>query len=222
MIGIDTAIYSPSGGSVGIGFAIPSNVAKTIVAQLRAHGKVARGWLGVQMQPMTESLAKAVGLPNHNGVLVDVVEGNSPASHAKVKQGDVIIAYNGKPIKTTRDLAMDVADTSSGKTVSMTVWRNQHKHDLSVTIGTQTKQQLASANNANANPTPVGMALAPLTPQMRDQLNVGPDVGGVVVSQVTPGSKADNSGVEAGDIIQRVAGHSVSNPAQAAERISCR
>jgi serine protease Do len=219
VIGIDTAIFTPSGGSVGIGFAIPSNVAKDIVAQLRAHGKVARGWLGVQMQPMTESLAKAVGLPNHQGVLVDVVEDDSPAAHAHVQQGDVITAFNGKPIKTTRDLAMAVADTPSGKTVPMTVWRNQHSRDLSVTIGTQNKQQLASANNANANPTPVGMALAPLTPEMRDQLNVGADVGGVVVSRVTPGSKADDSGVQAGDIIQRVAGHPVSSPAEAADQI---
>ncbi len=219
VIGIDTAIYSPSGGSVGIGFAIPSNVAKDIVAQLRAHGKVARGWLGVQMQPMTESLAKAVGLPDHEGVLVDVVEDDSPAARAHVQQGDVITAFNGKPIRTTRDLAMDVADTPSGKSVAMTVWRNQHSRDLSVTIGTQSKQQLASANGANANPTPVGMALAPLTPEMRDQLSVGPDVGGVVVSQVTPGSKADDSGVQAGDIIQRVAGHAVSSPAEAADQI---
>jgi serine protease Do len=137
VVGIDTAIYSPSGGSVGIGFAIPSNVAKDIVAQLREHGNVARGWLGVQMQPLTPALAKAVGLSSGQGVVVDSVVDGSPASRASLQQGDVITAYNGKPIRNARDLAMAVADTPSGKTAGLTIWRGDHQRSMNVTIGTE-------------------------------------------------------------------------------------
>jgi serine protease Do len=113
VIGIDLAIYSPNGGSVGIGFAIPSNLASNVVAQLREHGAVARGWLGVQMQPMTATLAKAMGRDKEDGVLVNEVQPNSPAEAAKVMQGDIITAYNGTAIKTPRDLAMAVANTKA-------------------------------------------------------------------------------------------------------------
>ena len=219
VIGIDTAIYSPTGGSVGIGFAIPSNVAKTIVAQLREHGEVARGWLGVQMQPLTPALAKAVGLGNQDGVLVATVEPNSPAAHASVEQGDVITAVDGKPVKGARDLALDVANTPKGRPASLTVWRNNQRHSLDVTIGSQDKQQLASAAPASANPTRVGMALAPLTDDARSQLNLPASVNGVVVADVTNGSRADQSGVQSGDVIERVGGTAVTTPAQVADAI---
>jgi serine protease Do len=139
VIGIDTAIYSPSGGSVGIGFAIPSNVAKDIVAQLRDHGKVARGWLGVQMQPLTPTLAKAVGLSGNQGVVVDSLVDGSPAAHASLQQGDVITAFNGKPIKDARDLALAVAGTQRGQTASLTIWRGDHSRSVNVAIGTEQK-----------------------------------------------------------------------------------
>ncbi|MDE1986990.1 MAG: Do family serine endopeptidase [Alphaproteobacteria bacterium] len=219
VVGIDTAIYSPSGGSVGIGFAIPSNLAKDIVAQLRAHGKVARGWLGIQMQALTPALAKAVGLSNDHGVLVDMVEKDSPALRAGIKQGDVITAYDGKPIKSMRDLAFDVADTAAGKTADVTLWRNQQRQSIDVTIGNQKQEKVASAQGAGTHKGPVGMALERLTPGERNELNVDPSVNGVVVAQVTPDSKADQSGVQAGDIILRVAGNKVANPAQAAHDI---
>ena len=218
VVGIDTAIYSPSGGSVGIGFAIPSNVAKTIVAELREHGKVTRGWLGVQMQPLTPSLAKAVGLPNDQGVLVDTVTDGSPAARADLRQGDVITAFDGKPIKDARDLAMAVAETPSGKTVGVTAWRDNHSRDLRVTIGTQDKTRVASAGD-DGGIKPVGMSLEPLTPDARSQLNLPPSAGGVLVGQVTPGSSADESGVQAGDLIERVAGAAVRSPSEVADAI---
>jgi serine protease Do len=218
VIGIDTAIYSPSGGSVGIGFAIPSNVAKNIVAQLRDHGKVARGWLGVQMQPLTPTLAKAVGLPNDQGVLVDSVVDGSPAAHANVQQGDVITAYDGKPVKDARVLAMAVADTESGKSASLTVWRDNHSRSLEVTIGMEQKTHIAMADT-NGGEKPVGMALEPLTPDMRSQLNLKPSTNGVVVGQVTDGSQADESGVQAGDVIERVGDKPMSSPAEVADAI---
>jgi serine protease Do len=218
VVGIDTAIYSPSGGSVGIGFAIPSNVAKNIVAQLRDHGKISRGWLGVQMQPLTPALANADGLPNDQGVMVDAVTDGSPAAHADMRQGDVITAYDGKPIKDTRDLAMAVADTPSGKTSALTVWRDNHAHVVNVTIRSQDESQLASAET-DTGAKRVGMSLEPLTPDIKSQLNVAPGVSGVLVGQVAPGSNADQSGVEAGDVIERVAGNAVSSPDQVASAI---
>jgi serine protease Do len=218
VVGIDTAIFSPSGGSVGIGFAIPSNVAKTIVAQLREHGKVTRGWLGVQMQPLTPALAKAAGMSNHDGVLVNMVTDGSPAAHAGVEQGDVITGFAGKPIKTTRDLAMAVADTQSGKSAEMTVWRDNRSRSLQVTIGTQQNEKLASAANRDGA-KPVGMTLQPLTPDVRDQLDLPASTGGVVVGDVTPGSAADESGVQPGDVIERVAGSAVHTPGEAADAI---
>jgi serine protease Do len=136
VIGIDSAIYTPSGGSVGIGFAIPSNLARNIVAQLRQHGKVERGWLGVQMQEMTTDMATAVGLPTGEGVIVDTVQFNSPAARAKLEQGDVITGFNGIAIKAPRDLAVAVANTPAGKTATLSIWRNGVTQNLDVTIGT--------------------------------------------------------------------------------------
>ena len=218
VVGIDTAIYSPSGGSVGIGFAIPSNVAKDIVAQLRAHGKVTRGWLGIAMQPLTPALAEAVGLHDHKGVLVDSVTDGSPAAKADVHQGDVITAFNGKPIETGRDLAMAVADTPAGRTVGMTIWRDKHSRTVDVTIRNQSATQMASAG-APDETKPVGMTLAPLTSDARDQYDIGSSVNGVLVQGVTPGSNADESGVQAGDVIERVGGGQVHSPGDVASAI---
>jgi serine protease Do len=218
VVGIDTAIYSPSGGSVGIGFAIPSNVAKNIVTQLREHGRIARGYIGVQMQPLTDTLAKAVGLPNDQGVLVDAVTKDSPASRANLQQGDVITAFDGHAITGTRDLAMAVANMSSGKTVNVTVWRDSHSRAVPITVGTQEATHVASAADATQE-KPVGMSLQALTPDMRDQLNLVPGTAGVVVAQVAPGSNADESGVQAGDVIQRVGGNVVRSPDQVANAI---
>jgi serine protease Do len=136
VIGIDTAIYSPSGGSVGIGFAIPSNVAKRVVAELRDHGHVARGWLGVQVQAVTPALADAAGMDRAEGLLVDVVTPDSPAARAGLERGDVILAFNGTPIATARDLSFAVAAMPADRTVGMTVWRDGQKQDLDATIGT--------------------------------------------------------------------------------------
>jgi serine protease Do len=223
VVGIDTAIYSPSGGSVGIGFAIPSNVAKQVVAQLRDHGNVARGWLGVSMQPLTPALAHAVGLKDINGVLVDTIQQDSPAQHADLRQGDVITSFGGKAVTDARDLAMAVANTPSGQKVEMTVWRDGSSHNLPVTVGNETaKTQVASAASANAPaalPHPVGMSLAPLTADAKSQFNLDAQTAGVLVNQVTPGGHADDSGVQAGDVILRVNGDKVSSPDQVVNAI---
>jgi serine protease Do len=219
VVGIDTAIYSPNGGSVGIGFAIPSNVAEHIVTQLREHGSVERGWLGVSMQPLTEPLAKAVGLSKTEGVLVDQIETNSPAAQAKLQQGDVITAYDGKPIANARDFAMAVADTQPGRGAKLTVWRDGGEHTIDVTIAKQSATQTAEAGSAPSDEAPVGMALAPLNADTRSEMGLAPDSKGVVVANVTPDSRADESGVQAGDVILKVGNDTVTSPAQVATRI---
>ncbi|HXE17203.1 MAG TPA: DegQ family serine endoprotease [Stellaceae bacterium] len=218
VVGIDTAIYSPNGGSVGIGFAIPSNIASHVVAQLREHGSVSRGWLGVQMQPVTPALGKAIGMKEPRGVLVDDVTANSPASRADLKQGDVILAYNGVSIKDGRDLARDVANTASGQSANLTVWRAGQERTVAVTIGTMAKEKTASAA-AEESHERVGMALAPLNSETREQLGLEPTARGVVVANVQPGSRADESGLQQGDVIQRVGDVAVTSPAEAVAKI---
>jgi serine protease Do len=220
VIGIDTAIYTPNGGSVGIGFAIPSNIAKNVVAQLREHGKVQRGWIGVQIQNLTPALAKAVGVPTHEGVLVDQVEKGSPAEHAGLQQGDVITKFNGQTVKSPRDLAVKVANAERGRDATLKVYRHGHERDVTIRIGDQKKADVQASNGSgNHGLSPVGMALAPLTPQMRAQFNLSGTASGVVVARVTPGSRAADSGMRPGDIIVRVGDREVSAPSQAVDDI---
>jgi serine protease Do len=217
VIGIDTAIYSPSGGSVGIGFAIPSNLVKPVVAQLREHGEVERGWLGVQMQPLSETLAKAMGRADTSGVLVDQVMPDSPAKKAGLKQGDLITEFEGKPVKDPRDMAMDVAGTSAGTTVKLTVVRDGKEQNVDVAIAKQQAEQHASADKPGEGP--IGLALAPLSPENRDQLGLDESVQGVVVERVAPDSRAAESGVHPGDVIVKIGTESVRTPAQAVKSI---
>lgn len=130
----------------------------------------------------------------------------------------MITAFDGHPVTGTRDLAMAVASLPTGKTVTMTVWRDNHSRSVAITVGTQDTTRVASAAG-NTPEKPVGMSLEALTPDMRDQLNLAPGTGGVVVAQVTPGSNADESGVQAGDLIQRIGGHPVQSPDQVADAI---
>jgi serine protease Do len=219
VIGIDTAILSPNGGgSIGIGFAIPSNLASKVIAQLREHGTVERGWLGVEMQPMTATLAKALGRPNADGVLVDRVETASPAARAGLEQGDVIAALDGTPIQHPRDLALTVANRHPGEMVTLTVWRGGHDRTIDVAIGRLSQEHVAS-NQAPATGGPVGLALAPLSAVTRDQLGLGDAVQGVMVAEVKPGSPAAESGLEPGDVIVKIGNHAVTTPTQAVQQI---
>lgn len=218
VIGVATAIYSPSGGNIGIGFAVPSALATDIIAQLKKTGKVERGWLGVQMQPMTETLAKAVGRKDEAGVIVSVVEPDSPAAKAGLQQGDIILGFDGRAIEKPRDLAIAVANAEAGQKAALRIWREGRERTLNVTIGSQPGEQSAAAGE-EAGDDKVGLALAPLTPQLRSQLGVDGGINGVVVAQVAPDSKAQESGVQQGDVIVRVGGEVVSTPNQVAEKI---
>ena len=219
VIGISTAIYSPSGGSVGIGFGVPSNLAEKIAAQLRDGGKVERGWLGVSMQPMTDSLAKAVGRKSADGVLVNEVMAEGPAAKAGLKQGDVVVAINGQAIHDPRDLATQVAGLKSGDSAKFGIWRDGRERNLTVTIGSQPTDQTAALNDAAGEEGKVGLSLAPLTPELRNRFGLEAGAKGAVVAEVASDSKAEESGVQPGDVIVGVAGKSVANPGQAVDAI---
>ncbi len=201
VVGIDTAIYSQSGGSVGIGFAIPINVAKTILPQLEAKGHVTRGWLGVSIQPVTPDLAKAMQLPKDQGALVAQVQPDSPAATAGVKAGDVIVAYDGHPVAKASDLPSLVAATPLGTTATMQVVRDGKTVSLTARIAELAEPgQVAEATPAREQ---LGLTVQPLTPTLAKQLGT-PDKAGVVVAEVKEGSPAAEAGIQPGDVLVQV------------------
>jgi serine protease Do len=218
VIGIDSAIYSPTGGSVGIGFAIPSNIASKVVAQLRDHGSVERGWLGVAMQPITPELAKAMGRADHDGVLVNKVEPDSPAAAADLRQGDIISAVDGKPVKGGRELAMTVASVHKGDTAKLTVWREGQERTVDVKIGAQPTDKVAMADGGDGD-GPVGLSLAAMSEETRSQFGLDAKAKGVIVQDVSPDSHAAESGLRPGDVIVKVGNDAVTTPAEAATQI---
>jgi serine protease Do len=228
VIGINTAIYSPNGGSVGIGFAVPSSVAKQVVTALEEHGKVERGWLGVQIQPVTPAIASSLGLKNDHGALVAVVTPNSPSAASGLKQGDVILAFNGQDISKLRDLPHDVAGSAPGTSATLTVWRDGKQQQVDVKLGEMpNKPQVASAENGNndegqpaeSSVGPLGLRLAPLTSDFRRELHLGSDVHGVLITRVEGGSIADNIGLARGDVIMSIDQQPATSPQEAANRL---
>jgi serine protease Do len=163
-------------------------------------------------------LAKAIGRGDTDGVLIDEVQPNSPAEKGGLKQGDVITAFDKAPVKKARDLAVAVAQTRQGSSVPVTIWREGHERTLTVTIGKQPEQQ-ASAGSEQSDGAQVGMALAPLSPDARDALGLDGDTKGVVVSRVSPNSRAAESGIQAGDVIVSIGNQPVATPNQAASKI---
>ena len=223
VIGINTAIYSPNGGSVGIGFAIPSNVAKTVVQQIEEHGKVTRGWLGVQIQQLTQPMAASLGLKNDHGAIVAAVEPDSPGAKAGLKQGDVVLSFNGTEIKEMRDLPRAVAATAPGSKATMTVWRKGETTNLDVTVGDMPEnRQVAMANGGESGEQTghgqaLGMQLATLDNRLRGELHIGRDVHGAVITGIEEGSVGDNLGFERGDVIVSVDQQPVQNADEAAQ-----
>ena len=224
VIGINTAIYSPNGGSVGIGFAVPSNVAKPLVAQLEEHGKVSRGWLGVQIQEVTPAIAASLGLHGEHGALVAVVTPGSPGAKAGIKQGDVILSFNGTEVSQLRDLPRLVAGTAPDTGASMTVWRNGQNIELQAKVGELANEKVAFANGGDDEDQPakaeaLGMHFAPLTGQLRRELHVAKDVHGVVVTRVDNGSAAEDVGLSEGDVLVTIDQQPVNTPEEAAEKL---
>jgi serine protease Do len=218
VVGITTAIYSPTGGSVGIGFAVPSQIAQKVIAQLKENGTVERGWLGVAMQPLSPELAKALGRPNVAGALVANAQADSPAAKAGIEQGDVITAAGGKEIKTPRDLARVVGDTKPGSKLELTLAREGKERTVTVAVGKPPQEDVADASTpqgAEEGGPKIGLALAPITPRARNELGLDTTVKGALVAGVEPGSPAAESGLRPGDVILRVAGGTVDGPKSA-------
>ena len=201
VVGINTAIFSPSGGNVGIAFAIPASVAKGVVADLMKDGKVERGWLGVQIQPVSRDIADSLGLADAAGALVVEPQADSPGAKAGIQKGDVITALDGEPIKDPRDLARRVADIAPGKKVELSVWRDGKSETIAVEIGTLAGEQIQAAAGAEeAEPE------APASEQALADLGISvtPDDKGLTVSSVDPDSDASDRGLKQGDRITSV------------------
>jgi serine protease Do len=210
-VGINSAIVSRGGGFQGIGFAIPVDLAKPILGQLRATGKVTRGWLGVSIQPLTQELAKSFGLTGTQGALVASVSEDSPAARAGLKEGDVIVSFDGKPVEGPRVLPSIVANTPIGRGVPVGIVRDGSRQTVTVTVG-----NLSDSREARATPSApgekresrasekLGLALQELTPELAKQLGVQGSDKGVVVTEVKPDSPAAQAGLAPGDVIREV------------------
>jgi serine protease Do len=203
VIGINTAIYSSTGSNAGIGFAIPVDLAKSEMGQLKTHGHVTRGWLGVEVQAMTPDLAKSFGLETPSGALVASVENDTPAAKAGLKRGDVIVSFDGDAVHDEHELPEMVAQTAIGKTVPLEVVRDGKHLILHVKVGELHEQEVASAQSSGHPAAKWGLAVQTLTPQIAQQLGTQKDQG-VVISGVLPDSAAADAGLQTGDVILRV------------------
>jgi serine protease Do len=214
VIGVNTAIFSPNGGSIGIGFAIPAETVKTVVAQLKDHGSVTRGWIGVQIQPVTADVADSLGLKNPEGALVAEAQPDSPAAKAGIASGDVITSVNGEAVKDARDLAKKIGALAPGATAKLGVLRQGAEKTVSVQLADYPKDQqarLGSGNQGRETPgnteTHLGLTVAPASSV------AGSGDKGVVVTGVDPDGPAAERGFKTGDVILEVAGKPVSSPA---------
>jgi serine protease Do len=212
VIGVNTAIFSPNGGSIGIGFAIPAETVRSVVAQLKEHGVVTRGWIGVQIQPVTTDVADSLGLKKAEGALVAEAQSDSPAAKAGIVSGDVITAVNGESVKDARDLAKKVGALSPGATAKLGVLSKGKDKTVAVTLGDYPKDKTATAEGTTEKQAPeseshLGLKLAP------GRTVAGGDGKGVVVTDVEADGPAAERGFKTGDVILEVAGKTVSTPA---------
>ena len=229
VIGVNTAIISPTGGSIGIGFSVPSNLAKKIVAQLQEFGVTRRGWLGVRIQNVDEDMAEAVGLEEPKGALVADVTAGGPAETGGVQAGDVILKFDGKDVEEMRDLPRLVADTEVDKTVRVVVFRKGKTQTLKVTIGLLKEGETGAAESPDTEEEVpgegtsvdlVGMILKPLTSAAREEFGIADDVTGVLVAEVDPAGVAGGKGVRPGDVIVEVGQEPVATPAEVEARLN--
>ena len=230
VIGINTAIYSPSGGSIGIGFAVPSNLAKAVAAQLitEPDHQVHRGWLGVRIQAVTDEIAESLGLDKPKGALVASVNDNGPAQTGGIQPGDVILSFAGKPVPDMRHLPRLVAEETVGKTVPVTVWRKREQTTLQVKLGKldETEQVAAAEPAKPKNPksdtgptvTALGLTLSNITPELKDKFSLSDDKG-VVVVDVNKDSPAAEKGLKAGDVIMEAAQEEIKSASQVTSKI---
>ncbi len=224
VIGVNSMIYSPNGGSIGIGFAIPSRMAKTIVDQLKEHGTVKRGWLGVRIQTVTEELAEGLRLDSPSGALVASVTDGGPAEQAGIEQGDVILEFDGRDVEDMRKLPRMVAETSIGREVPVVVWRKGERVTIDVQLGELDEEQVASLESgpemAEDEADTLGLMLSEITPELRERFELDDSAKGVIVTNVAPDSTAMEKGLQPGDIIVEVDQEEVSSPGDVVKLVS--
>jgi serine protease Do len=219
VIGMNSMIFSPSGGSIGIGFAIPASLIHEVVDQLKAHGRVSRGYLGVSIQSVTPEIASSLGIKDGKGALVAEIVPNGPAAKAGFEQGDIVTAINGQAVDDANDLTRKVASVPAGQTAVLTVARQGKPMEVKVTVGNRPDSpQLAS--NAPSNPlapssaNAAGLGLSSLTPEAKKNFNISDTVvAGAVITKVDPDSDAADKGLQPGDVVLRVGNRVVRNPA---------
>jgi serine protease Do len=217
VVGVTTAIYSPSGGSIGIGFAIPADTVKSVVAQLKETGAVTRGWIGVQVQPVTKDIADSLGLDKAEGALVDELQPDGPASKAGIKPGDVIQSVTGEEVKDARDLAKKIAGTEPGQTAALGVFRDGSQETVTLTVAKMPDRAVAEKKPGGEHRTgaaSLGLRLAPAAAVTGDGTH------GVVVTDVDPDGPAAERGVHTGDVILDVAGKAVDNPFEVRDAVA--
>src|SRR5262249_12400768 len=210
-VGITGASVWPAGGNVGIGFAVPANLARWVIDQLHAHGSVVRGWIGVAIQPVTPELARSFGLEKPEGGLVADVTPGGPVAKAGLERGDVIVAWGDHAVKESRELPRMVAGTTPGTTVPVTIVRNGRRQTLDVTVA---KMPAAARREGRAAPREEGtaawgLAVEPLPGDEARRLGIK---AGVVVTEVAEDSPADDAGIEPGDVIVKANRHPVGSP----------
>jgi serine protease Do len=229
VIGINTAIFSPSGGgSIGIGFAIPAALAQPIVEQLKATGKVERGWIGARIQPVTDEIAESVGLDKSRGAMIASIDPGSPAAQAKLVPGDVILSYDGKPIERSRQLPRLVAESAPDKTVKLTLWRDGKEFEAELKVA------LLNPNRSPAPPPPaepekpkplptvdaLGLKLTKVTPEVKKQMQLADGAKGVVIAEVPQNSAGAQQGLRAGDMLTAVGHAAVATPEEVQQRVA--
>jgi serine protease Do len=228
VIGINTAIYSPSGGSIGIGFSIPSNMAKAVAMQLHDFGHPRRGWLGVRIQQVTPDIAESLGLHDPSGAMVAGVNDGGPAANANIRNGDIILKFNNQDVKEMRNLPRIVADSEVGQKVPVLLWRDGKEVTVQATLAekpddqTQVASATPDAKPEAPKPTEIaglGIKLAPIAQDTKDKFQLSPDQKGVVITDVTPDSPAAERGLKPGDVIVEVQQEPVGSPADVQSRV---
>jgi serine protease Do len=232
VIGINTAIFSPSGGNVGIGFAIPSNLALPVIESLKADGRVKRGWLGVRIQTVTEEIAESLGLEDTHGALVASVTAAGPAEQAQIEAGDVILEFDGKRIDRMRGLPRIVAETPIAKEVDVLIWRRGERKTVQVTLGELPEDDelaaLSEGGNGGPEPSPsgsaqiddLGVTVATITDELRQRFELPGETKGVVIVEVGQGSTAGEESLRPGDVIVEVGQEEVNSVPEVTAKIN--
>ncbi|WP_057465758.1 Do family serine endopeptidase [Pseudovibrio sp. POLY-S9] len=227
VVGINTVIFSPSGGSIGIGFAIPAETATRVIAQLREFGETRRGWLGVRIQHVTEEIAESLGMDSARGALIAGVTEGGPAQEADIMPGDVVLSFDGRSVPEMRDLPRMVATTTIGSTVPLMVLRRGEEVELEVTLGRldevaeieKVEEEQESPKSKADETVVLGLSLAKIDESLRERFALSDEIEGVVITRVAEGSSAEDKRVRAGDVIVEVAQEPVAAPKDVVDMI---